>query len=194
MKVAVWVGVKVDVVVGVKVAVCVAVKVGVEVEVKVAVTVGVAVAADTVCRFPATVPPVRIAACPVVCPLAVIPVVARLFEKFLLANPDMLRSNTSRNVCGAPDARGAVTPFTFWNVTDPVASKLWPPISSVSVPAVYSPFPEASWYSLTLPVTTSVVQPRLPPPVNASCFTNTFSLAVDVRMNCRLDTLVWLNK
>jgi tetrahydrodipicolinate N-succinyltransferase len=88
--VAVWVGVKV--------AVWVGVKVGVEVEVEVVVTVGVAVAADTVCRFPATGPPERIAAWPVVCPLAAIPVVARLFEKFFPARPDIFRSNTNRKV------------------------------------------------------------------------------------------------
>jgi hypothetical protein len=68
--------------------------------------------------------------------LAVIPVVDRLFEKFFPVKPDILRLNTSRKVCGAPETRGAVIPFTFWNVTDPEASKLCPPINSVSVPAV----------------------------------------------------------
>ena len=111
-------------------------KVGVEVGVKVVVAVGVAVAAETVWVFPTTDPPVRMAPCPVLCPLAVIPTVARPFEKVLFTNPDTLRSNTSRKVCGSPEASGGVTPFKFWKVTDPCRVEICPPHNKLSVPAL----------------------------------------------------------
>ena len=181
---------KVGVAVCVNVGVWVWVKVEVEVGVLVAVTVGVAVAAETVCRFPVTVPPVKIAPCPVVWPLAEIPPVARLFEKFLFPKPDMLRSNTSSIVCACVGPK-VTKPDRLVKVTAPPL-KVCDPNTSVSGPVVYKPFGDPSWYNLTLPAATSVPQFRVPPPVNINCFTTTFSCAVEVSTNCRLETLAWL--
>ena len=134
VKVGVWDWVKVGVAVCVKVGVSVCVNVDVEVGVLVVVRVGVAVAAETVWVFPVIVPPVTIAVCPVIRPLAVIPPTDRLLEKVLGVRPDILRSNTSKNVCGAPDTSGAVIPFAFMNVTEPVALK--PPALTINKEAV----------------------------------------------------------
>jgi hypothetical protein len=49
-----------------------------------------------------------------------------------------------------------------------------------------------SWYSPTLPATTSLCQFTVPAPVNTICFTSTFSWAALVRITCTLETLAWL--
>jgi hypothetical protein len=52
---------------------------------------------------------------------------------------------------------------------------------------------ELSWYSLTLPATTSVGQFKDPLPLKANCFTTTFSCDEAVNITCTLEAFVWLN-
>jgi hypothetical protein len=55
-------------------------------------------------------------------------------ENVLETSPDILTSNTSKNVCGAPETSGDVIPFAFVNVTDPVPLK--PPALTINKEAV----------------------------------------------------------
>jgi hypothetical protein len=195
--VGVLVGVIVGVLVGVFVGVLVGVLVGVSVDVFVGllVTVGVAVAALTVWVFPVTVPD-RIAPWPLTCPPATMDVLLIALLNVLFARPATFRSNTSSKVIGWLLLTVTTPLAALAKVTDPPASKVWFPNNRVSVTLLKSPLEpgELSWYSFTLPATTSAVQLKLPAPLKANCLTTTFSWEEADRITWTLEAFSWLKE